>query len=321
MMNRDIVALVISFACTLALLGLDRHTMPLLTAGALALLDAGRLDPLRLVGGLALSGVIATAAYYLKALNVSGALGAVLIGTSVFAFGGWTWGFLLIAFFVTSSALSHYRARDKQGLAAEKFDKGSRRDWGQVLANGGVGALLALAHLLWPYPWLLAAFVAAIATVNADTWATELGVLSKQPPRLISSGKPVAVGTSGGVTALGMLAAVSGALLISLVIVLLLGGRALLRHPQELTTMQGIGLLVVALVGGLAGALFDSLLGATVQVIYYSPTRQKETEQRIDPDGKVNSYRRGWRWLNNDAVNFLSSLFGAAVGAAVFLLF
>jgi uncharacterized protein (TIGR00297 family) len=303
MTNHDIVARVISFAYTFALLG------------------EGRLDPWRLAGGLALSGIIAIVAYYVKALDVSGALGAVVIGTSVFAFGGWIWGLLLIAFFITSSALSRYRAQDKQRLAAEKFDKGSRRDWGQVLANGGVGALLALAHLLWPYPWLLAAFVAAIATVNADTWATELGVLNKQPPRLITNGKQVAIGTSGAITRWGTTAAANGALLIGLVAILLLGGRALLGQPGELTIAQSLGLLLVAAIGGLAGAIFDSLLGATVQVIYFSPTRQKETEKRIDPDGNANTYQRGWRWLNNDAVNFVSSLFGAVAGVAVFLIF
>ncbi len=302
-------------------LGLDNLSVPLLTAALLAMLGEGRLDPWRLAGGLALSAIIAAAAYYARALDVSGALGAVVTGTSIIAFGGWTWGLLLIAFFVTSSALSRYQAKEKQGLEAEKFDKGSRRDWGQTLANGGVAALLALAHLLWPYPWLLAAFVAAIATVNADTWATELGVLSKQPPRLITSGKSVAVGTSGAITRWGTTAAANGALLIGIVAALLLGGRALLGYASELTTTQAVGLLAAAVIGGLAGALFDSLLGATVQVIYYSPARDKETEKQFDADGSANTYKRGWRWLNNDAVNFLSSLIGAAVGAMVFLIF
>lgn len=301
--------------------GLDNISVPILTAGILVLLGDGRLDPWRLAGGLALSTLIAAVAYALKTLNEGGTLGAVVTGTCIFAFGGWTWGLLLIAFFITSSLLSRYRARDKRSLEAEKFDKGSKRDMAQALANGGVGALLALAHLLWPYPWLLAAFVAAMATVNADTWATELGVLSKRPPHLITSSKPVAVGTSGGITALGTGASAAGALLIGAIAALLLGGRALLGQAAEISAIQTIALLAVALLGGVAGALFDSLLGATLQVIYYSPTRQKETEKQIDPDGTPNQYQRGLRWLNNDVVNLLSSLFGAAVGATVFLLF
>lgn len=301
--------------------GVDNLSVPLLTAALLAMLGTGVLEPNRLGEGLLLSGIIAVAAYRAQALNLSGAVGAVIIGTGIFAFGGLSWGLLLIAFFLTSSLLSRYRGREKQQLEAEKFDKGSRRDMGQTLANGGVALLLAFAHLLWPYAWLLAAFVAAIATVNADTWATELGVLSKTPPRLITTGKVVAVGTSGGVTLLGTLASVGGALLMGLVAALLLGGRALLGQAAEISTTQTLALLFVATLGGLVGSLCDSLLGATVQALYYSPTREKETEKPADRSGMPNEYRRGLRWLNNDAVNFISSVVGAAVGAAVFLLF
>ena len=67
--------------------------------------------------------------------------------------------------------------------------------------------------------------------------------------------------------------------------------------------------------------LFDSLLGATVQAIYYSPYRQKETEKVIDPNRQPNEFKRGWRWLNNDWVNFISSVVGAAVAAGLWRAF
>jgi uncharacterized membrane protein len=79
-------------------------------------------------------------------------------------------------------------------------------------------------------------------------------------------------------------------------------------------------LVSVAAVSGLTGSLFDSLLGATVQAIYYAPNRDKETEKRVEPDGTPNRHLRGWRWMNNDWVNFLSSLVGAATAATVYLL-
>jgi len=84
--------------------------------------------------GLLLSTIIAALAYWRGSLSSSGAGGAILVGTLIFAIGGLSWGLLLIAFFVTSSALSHYQARAKEPLA-EKFQKGHRRDSGQVLAN------------------------------------------------------------------------------------------------------------------------------------------------------------------------------------------
>jgi uncharacterized protein (TIGR00297 family) len=264
--------------------------------------------------GIVLSGLIALVAYRRGSLSRSGVAGALLVGTAIFGFGGWVWGTLLVIFFVLSSLLSHYKETAKAGLA-EKFDKGQRRDLGQTLANGGAGALLALAYRLHPDPAWLAAFVGAMATVNADTWATELGVLSRRPPRLITTWQTVERGTSGGVSGLGTLATLAGALTIGLAA---LGGLALdgLFGGPGLA-LAGWALLPAALLGGLAGSLFDSLLGATVQAIYYSARRHKETEKRIDPDGSPNTRRRGWRWLNNDGVNFVSSLAGALVGVAV----
>jgi uncharacterized membrane protein len=65
--------------------------------------------------------------------------------------------------------------------------------------------------------------------------------------------------------------------------------------------------------GGLAGSLFDSWLGATVQAMYYSDHFQKETERRVDKAGYATRHIRGWRWLTNDWVNALSSVVGGLV--------
>ncbi|HSN75581.1 MAG TPA: DUF92 domain-containing protein, partial [Anaerolineae bacterium] len=136
----------------------------------------------RLVIGLLLSAAIGLLAYRRDSLDRSGVAGAVLVGTLIFGFGGWTWGLVLISFFVSSSLLSHYRQDDKVALA-EKFAKGERRDLGQVLANGSAGALLALAvYFLIDlsgqaragnplYIYLTLAYFGVMASVNADTWA------------------------------------------------------------------------------------------------------------------------------------------------------
>lgn len=278
--------------------------------GILILPSVVMLDIPRIAAGLVLSAFIGAVAYRRHSLDWSGWLGAIITGTATFGFGGWTWGSVLIVFFVTSSALSHFRQAQKQRIAGEKFEKGGRRDLWQALANGGAGAVLALAYALTGEPAvLLAAYVGVMATVTADTWATEIGVLSPHPPRLITSGRIVAPGTSGGVTLYGTGASAGGALLIGAVTLLLLAAE------------RGVwlaALLPAALIGGVVGSLVDSLLGATVQAIYQSPAG--ETEKRASRDGRRYPLLRGWRWMNNDMVNFLSSLAGGAAACGVYVL-
>jgi uncharacterized protein (TIGR00297 family) len=275
-------------------------------------------DPVNLfeiLGGFALSLAVGLIGYWRGALKASGVVGALVTGTLIFGLGGWEWGTLLIAFFISSSALSFYRARDKEALA-EKFAKGHRRDLGQALANGGLAALLAvLSQLLpplgggWEGEWFFAC-AGAFAAVNADTWATELGVLNLRPPRLITTGKQVEVGASGGVTWLGTAASLGGATFIGL-----LAGLGALILGQGWAVAGA--LLLAAMAGGVAGSLFDSLLGATVQAIYWCEACQKETERTVHRCGTHTRRLRGWPWLSNDLVNFVASAVGALIATAI----
>ncbi|MCA9953548.1 MAG: DUF92 domain-containing protein [Anaerolineales bacterium] len=259
----------------------------------------------QIILALIFSGLVAALAYWRGSLAVSGALGALLIGTLIYGFGGWEWGVVLAIFFVSSSLLSHYKEREKKAVA-EKFDKGHRRDIGQVLANGGAGAIVALLHGIWPSPFWLPLFLGTMATVTADTWATELGTLSQRPPRLITTGRVVPVGTSGGISLFGTAVSFIGGLIIGLATGLLVQDAVF-----RLTITGGIG--------GLAGSLFDSFLGATVQQIYYCDQCQKETEKKLHC-GQPTRPLRGWRWMNNDLVNFLASVAGGAAAVLVYYL-
>ena len=256
--------------------------------------------------GMLLGIVIAYSARRLRALSRSGAWAAALTGGLIFGLGGLPWAALLLAFFISSSGLSKAFARRKAALS-EKFSKGSQRDWAQVLANGGLGtALVLFSVVLPPHYWIWAAYAGAMAAVNADTWATELGVFSASQPRLITSGKRVEAGTSGGVTVLGYLAALGGAALIAVT------GTVLLPPGRPWVFAATITL------AGLSGASFDSILGATVQGIYYCPACQKETERYpTHTCGAHTAHLRGWRWLNNDWVNYFCSLVGAIVAAGL----
>lgn len=262
--------------------------------------------PGKILGGIAASGAIGALAYRRGSLSRGGVAGATLIGTTIFAGGGIVPASLLVTFFVSSSALSHWRKGRKTGAAVVEAEKGGRRDLAQTLANGGAAAALVLAGRAYPAsPWL-PALIGALATTNADTWATEIGLLQRRVPRLITTGRTVSPGTSGGISPLGTGAAAAGAALI--------GGVAAVG--QRLTGGRADGLFLLGLVAGLGGSFADSLLGATVQARYRCPRCGVATERAVHRCGTPTVLIGGFRAIGNDAVNLLASLYGAAIGWA-----
>jgi len=250
--------------------------------------------------GFLLAIIIAFLAYKARSLNKSGAVAAAFTGTIIFGVGGWQWAILLLTFFITSSALSR-AFKNRKAKLEEKFSKGHERDAGQVFGNGGIATLFAALHFFYPNEiWVWAAFAASLAAVNADTWATELGVLNPNPPRMITNlTKVVEKGTSGGISLVGTLASLAGSALIAFLASLLTGNWSL---------------FLIVSIAGLAGSLFDSFLGGTVQAMYYCPTDKKETEKHpLHTCGTETVHLRGWTWLDNDIVNFSCGAFGVVV--------
>jgi uncharacterized protein (TIGR00297 family) len=259
---------------------------------------------MQIIYGFILATIVAYLAYRAHSLNKSGAIAATVVGTVIFGLGGLQWAILLLTFFVTSSGLSRAFKKRKQGLN-EKFSKGHERDAGQVFGNGGLATFFAALHAFYPeslLPWI--GFAASLAAVNADTWATELGVLNPTPPRVITDlRKSVEKGTSGGISPFGTLASLAGSAVIALPGVLL--------SPTGTLNINHFLLITAA---GLAGSLFDSLLGATVQAMYYCPTDKKETEKHpLHTCGTETVHIRGWEWLDNDWVNFACGAFGVLI--------
>jgi uncharacterized protein (TIGR00297 family) len=262
----------------------------------------------QLVQAFIFTAIISGLAFWRGSLSSSGAAGAIVVGTLTFGLGGWQWGALLALFFVSSSGWSHFKEAEKRAVGEEKFDKGHKRDIGQVFANGGIGAFVAFLSTMAPSDLWYALFAGVMATVTADTWATELGTLSRRPPRLITNGQIVEVGTSGGVSALGTGVSLAGGLVIGLV-------AAILANQDP---------LILSLIGagaGLIGSLFDSLLGATIQQVYYCDNCHKETERKEHKCGNQTRPLRGWSWLNNDLVNLWASLVGGLTAVVLWLLF
>ena len=259
--------------------------------------------------GFALAGLIGYLAHKLKSLATSGAWAATLTGGIIFGLGGFPWAVVLITFFVSSSILSRlFDSHDTRLQAA--FEKGGARDGGQVFANSGVAIVLVIMQAVYleqAWPWI--AYLGVMATVTADTWETEIGVLSKSAPRLINTVRMVDKGTSGGVSVLGTVATIGGGALI---------GSMIGFSSHQLNWAVGVILIAIA---GLAGSLMDSLLGATVQAIYYCDKDEKETEQHpVHSCGEATQIIRGWPWFRNDHVNLVSSIFGGILAVVMWSL-
>ena len=250
---------------------------------------------------------VAGGAGAVRALSLSGAVAAAMVGFVVFGWGGYPGAVALLLFFVSSTALSRWGKREKEALSS--YEKNDRRDAGQVIANGGV-AVICVAWVA-VQPWsaaAVAAFLGAIAAANADTWATEIGTLlgprGKKKPIILATlfdGEP---GQSGAVSWQGTWAALAGALLIAATATLWTNA----TFPRTL-----IGVTV----GGLMGSLLDSYLGGSLQIQYRDQTTGDLTERPRDKNGRTNPVDRGQPWMNNDAVNFLATAVGAAIAAII----
>ncbi len=268
---------------------------------------APEIDLTQILVGFGLAVFVSVAAWRLRILSINGAIAAFVMGGVIYGLGGLAWAIPLLVFFGSSSLLSRSSVSRKKIVAAD-FAKGGRRDWAQVAANGGLGVLALLAATAgWlPAPTAWLAYAGSLATVNADTWATELGVLSSASPILISNGKRVPGGTSGAISLLGSAVSLLGAMLIAGLAAWFLSGQ----------TSQ---VILAVTIGGVFGSAIDSLLGATVQGIYYCPQCKKETERHpLHTCGTETTLHRGWAWLDNDWVNFISAVAGALIAVATF---
>jgi len=222
-----------------------------------------------------------------KWLSGDGLAAAVAVGAATLVGLGWRGEALLLAFFISASALTQL-AGGAEG----------RRNARQVLANGGVAAAAALAG--W---WTAAA--GALAAATADTWATEIGAFSPTPPRALFSGRDVPRGTSGGITPLGTAGGILGAAALAAL-------AALLRPAGAPLAVAG---------AGVAGMLADSCLGATGQGVFECPDCGARFERRGITCHRPLTRVRGWAWLDNDGVNLTATVVGAAAAAVAARLF
>jgi uncharacterized protein (TIGR00297 family) len=260
----------------------DNITVPLAGAVILPLLVQAQpslllRDPAlmrRLLIGLAVNAAIATLALLAGSIDLSGALSAVVIGTTITVGLGLAGLAVMVAFFVVGTVATRlgYRVKAARGIAQEK---GGARGWRNAWANGGVPALLALFAGLTP-PGLrelyALAYAAAVATAAADTCSSEIGKAYGRRTFLITTLRPVAPGTEGAVSLEGTLAGAVGALLVASV------GASVGLYPWALAVLVALA--------GLLGSVAESVIGTVAE-------------------------RKGW--LDNDLLNALNTALGAGI--------
>ncbi|XP_068648774.1 protein PGR [Aristolochia californica] len=258
--------------------------------------------------------LIAFRSFRKKSLDRSGAfMGFVVMVIHIAA--GFRFGALLLVFFFTSSKLTKVGEEKKKAIDAD-FKDGGQRNWLQVLANSGIASVLVLTVGIltdWKDQCLNSkesAFITALvggiighyACCNGDTWSSELGMLSQEQPRLITTFKPVRKGTNGGVTRTGLLAAAAAGSVIGLTS--LLFGLLTASCSTSDVAIKQLLVLPLATVAGLCGSLIDSLLGATLQFSGFCTVRNKIVGKRGPTVRKIS----GVDVLDNNAVNLVSIL-------------
>lgn len=307
--------------------GLDNIAIPLLTALFYRFVATGPLAG-PFAAAAAFNAIIAAGAFRTGAVSASGATVGAALGTAILVAGGFPAYSLLVGFFLSSTALGRMFKSRRPSSGIEK--RGSRRDGVQVIANCGMGALASVLYAITGAPYWLAAFAASFASANADTWASEIGVLYRTPPISLRTGKPVPAGASGGVSPLGFLASALGAAFIGALFAIAYG-----TAPASLAGLAGVAgaagaaraasagdigaIALVAAIGGFAGAFIDSLLGATLQA-QYSCARTGRYTERTHSDGLPNLLVRGIRWIDNDLVNFAATAAASLASAYIYLL-
>ena len=168
---------------------------------------------------LALNAVLAFLGWRFRTVDGAGAFAGFVVGAAVAVGPGWPGYLLLVLYFGLSAAATRigWKRKRAQGIAEAR---GGARGVRQVVANGGPPVVFGLLASLFPDGWgapAAAAFVGSLATATADTVSSEVGKAFGGRVRRLPDLAPVPAGTSGGVSAAGSLAGLSGSLAIAAV--------------------------------------------------------------------------------------------------------
>lgn len=254
-----------------------------------------------------------------KSLTPSGAASAFAVGFLSI----WTGarGFNLLVFYQIGTTATKYKKDIKIKIDGTIATSGSQaRGPMQVLACSLIAVILGLIHGVYcgeegaidfensyVSSCLTCGILAHHATCLADTLASELGILSKSMPVLVTQPwRRVPSGTNGGVTLLGFFWSTVGGLIIGI-------STILLDSLAGISPLQALQLLGFTSASGLLGSLVDSFLGATIQQTYYDPD-SKLVYQEDDKRPSSAKLLTGINALTNEQVNLVSVAVTTVVG-------
>jgi len=197
--------------------------------------------------------VLAVLSYHMNLLTKYGAIASVITGIIVGIFGSLSWFLVLILFTVTGFAATRIGFFRKKAQGLQEGVRGERTHM-NVLGVGIAPCVFAVMHFILPDEYSLLTgigFIASIAVAAADTIASEIGVKDKNVI-LCTTFKRVPPGTDGGISLLGTLSALIGAIFASIL------GWIVMYHDVD-------ALMFIPIVAGMVGCFMDSLFGATIE--------------------------------------------------------
>jgi uncharacterized protein (TIGR00297 family) len=202
---------------------------------------------LQLTTALLVTGAFAALAYTLGMISRSGALGGLLVGTTIYASLG-PRGFAILALFVIGGSLLTRLGYGSKACTGTAQGHGGRRSASNALANCAVATFCAILAAATGSEPFIVAFVASLGAAFADTAESEIGQLFSRTPRLITTLQEVQPGTDGAISVPGTLAGV-GAAGLTAALGLALG---MLETPPS---------AILVAVAAFLGTVADSLIG------------------------------------------------------------
>lgn len=181
--------------------------------------------------GMLLIIAVAVITYNTKALDFTGSISGIILAEIILFSQNLRWVLIFFMFFIIGTLATKYGKKKKHEMRTLK----------NVVSNGLVSVIMAFLGNVY-------AFVGSLSTAVGDTVSSEIGVLSKEKPRLITNLKKVKPGTDGGVTLFGTLAGLCASFVLSISAYFIL-------FPSP-------NIILIGTVSGFFGNILDSIIGA-----------------------------------------------------------